>query len=356
MLYRRRIRNVRIWKKAVMSHGTAPQCDDVVVSRVRLRDVDDQAASLAGWEQEYLQLSRGSYEGSVLSCDIGDVHFFVESSSQQLYQRGSAPKGSVALAVPLQIEEPGWSCGREINKDSMIVVGERGLDVRTPKALSIAALVVAAEELMRYATIFDCEAAVASALACGMVTLPAMLTKHLCEYLRTAAGSLNDDTAALSHANARGAFRKSLISGFVNAIGGLDPASQQAQRSAANHQRVVQRAVQYMRAHAGEPIGVVDVCKAVGVHSRVLQYCFNEAFGVTPAAYLRCLRLHQIRREIKESPHEPIGDIASRWGMWHLSRFASDYRALFGELPSSTQRGVQVPPLFTAAHTSAYSG
>ena len=93
-----------------------------------------------------------------------------------------------------------------------------------------------------------------------------------------------------------------------------------------------------MRAHASEPIGVVDICEAVGVHSRVLQYCFNEVFGVTPVAYLRCLRLHQVRRDIKGSPHASIGDIAARWGIWHLGRLAADYRRLFGELPSATAR------------------
>ena len=100
-----------------------------------------------------------------------------------------------------------------------------------------------------------------------------------------------------------------------------------------------------MRHYAGEPIGVVDICQAVGVQSRVLQYCFNEVFGVTPVAYLRCLRLHQVRREIKELPGQPLGDIAARWGIWHLGRFAADYRRLFGELPSVTARQVGVKAL-----------
>ena len=34
----------------------------------------------------------------------------------------------------------------------------------------------------------------------------------------------------------------------------------------------------------------------------------------------------------------PRLEAASRWGFFHLSHFAADYQALFGELPSSTLR------------------
>jgi len=31
-----------------------------------------------------------------------------------------------------------------------------------------------------------------------------------------------------------------------------------------------------------------------------------------------------------------VGDIAARWGFYHLSSFARDYRGEFGELPSES--------------------
>lgn len=317
-----------------------PTTDEVYISHVRLRDVDDQALSLSGWEQEYHQLSPGRYEGSVSWCSMQGMEFFVESSNQQLHQAGTLPSGKVALALPLACEGQGWSSGQPVGRDTMIVLGDqRPLDFRTPLTLSVAAIVVAMEDLLRYAGVFDCEAAVASALAQGAVTLPALMACHLREGLASVARSVAGDKVAFNHGNALAAFRNTLLSGFVNALGGVAGAQQGPARSAAQHRRTVERAVQYMRAHASEPIGVVDICQAVGVHSRVLQYCFNEVFGVTPVAYLRCLRLHQVRREIKESPNEAIGDIAARWGIWHLGRFASDYKRLFGELPSATVRG-----------------
>jgi AraC family ethanolamine operon transcriptional activator len=51
------------------------------------------------------------------------------------------------------------------------------------------------------------------------------------------------------------------------------------------------------------------------------------------------VRLNGVRRELRHGTAElRIGDVAARWGFWHQSQFAADYRTLFGELPSQTLR------------------
>jgi AraC family ethanolamine operon transcriptional activator len=56
--------------------------------------------------------------------------------------------------------------------------------------------------------------------------------------------------------------------------------------------------------------------------------------------YLRAIRLNSARRELRDGNPAimQVQDIAARWGFWHLSHFASDYRTMFGELPSDTLR------------------
>lgn len=85
---------------------------------------------------------------------------------------------------------------------------------------------------------------------------------------------------------------------------------------------------------------IFEVCEQMQVSRRTIQNSFRTVAETTPRHYLRSVRLNGARRDIMATTmHEStIGDIASRWGFFHLSHFAEDYRALFGELPSQTAR------------------
>ena len=56
--------------------------------------------------------------------------------------------------------------------------------------------------------------------------------------------------------------------------------------------------------------------------------------------YVRTTRLHRARRILRSIvvSHRSISEIALDSGFWHLSQFAVDYKALFGESPSTTFR------------------
>lgn len=83
---------------------------------------------------------------------------------------------------------------------------------------------------------------------------------------------------------------------------------------------------------------VVDICMALGVSERTLQYAFRDYVGMSPVAYLRVCRLNRVRAELASA--DPAGatvtQVAMRFGFLHLGRFAGDYRRLFGVTPSET--------------------
>jgi len=107
-------------------------------------------------------------------------------------------------------------------------------------------------------------------------------------------------------------------------------------------QIVLQLAQDYMEANTNKPITVLELAQASGSCVRTLEYIFRDYFDITPKAYLKSRRLVAVRHELLRSLHSKssINEIANRWGFWHMSQFATDYRRFFGELPSETlQRG-----------------
>ncbi len=88
----------------------------------------------------------------------------------------------------------------------------------------------------------------------------------------------------------------------------------------------------------GDPVSVQQLRHQVSSSRSTLERAFAEHFGIKPKAYLMARRLNGVRKMLKTTDPEvgKILDVASRWGFWHMSQFAADYRRQFGELPSET--------------------
>lgn len=83
---------------------------------------------------------------------------------------------------------------------------------------------------------------------------------------------------------------------------------------------------------------VVDICTAVGVSERTLQYAFRAYVSMSPLVYLRLCRLNHVRTILRSSDPQTttVTAVAMRLGFLHLGRFALDYKQLFAESPSAT--------------------
>jgi AraC-like DNA-binding protein len=101
----------------------------------------------------------------------------------------------------------------------------------------------------------------------------------------------------------------------------------------------LRRAVEFMHAHAGEALTIVDVAKAAGTSVRALQLSFQKHKGTTPLAYLRAIRVRGAHEELRRADtSQTVSQIAARWGFTHVGRFAQHYFDVYGEMPSTTLR------------------
>lgn len=99
----------------------------------------------------------------------------------------------------------------------------------------------------------------------------------------------------------------------------------------------VQKAADYILTHLGEPLTVADICDHIGTSRRSLEQSFRMYTGTSPKQFIQITRLEHCRRALrKAAPGEQIRQVALNYGFWHMGQFSSDYKALFGELPSQT--------------------
>ena len=91
-----------------------------------------------------------------------------------------------------------------------------------------------------------------------------------------------------------------------------------------------------MRLNLRRNIYMNEICDAAGVSERGLRYAFEDLFGTSPNRYLSMLRLCAACRSLSmaDSSRRSVKAIALSCGL--LSRFADNYRKVFGELPRDT--------------------
>lgn len=111
-----------------------------------------------------------------------------------------------------------------------------------------------------------------------------------------------------------------------------------AHGSLRNRARLARRAEAWMREHLDQTLQIPDLCLALRVSRRELEYAFRATFDVSPREHLETLRMNAIRRVLLRGGDKRLIDIAHAHGVTHLGRFAASYRALFGESPSETRK------------------
>lgn len=315
------------------------------------RDVNEHAASLSLWDQQYEQISGGSFHGRIEELCIGPAQLFREHTHQAVLQSGLSRPGTVTMAVPIRSTADSVFCGHRLAPgQGFSVVLDDEFELVTHGEFDVVALDVDLDFLADYARRIEDAELPRSALCSGVLSGGDEAHEALRELVMTVLRTASEAGALLAHVPMRRALVHAACDALLARLRSActDGPSALSGVTSSTRQRIVREARAYMRHHAAEPLGVPDLCEALQVSRRTLQYSFHDVLQLSPVTYLRVLRLNGVRRELREGGREPVADCAARWGFWHLSRMATDYRALFGELPSQTlQRAREQRP---AAH------
>jgi len=110
----------------------------------------------------------------------------------------------------------------------------------------------------------------------------------------------------------------------------------------------VVRALRWLRGHLSEPVRLQQLANIAGVRPRTLETHFKLFLHTTPLGWVRRMRLARARRQLLLScGRDTVTDAAVASGFTQLSRFAAQYRKVFGELPSATIAALKNTPAQT---------
>jgi len=105
--------------------------------------------------------------------------------------------------------------------------------------------------------------------------------------------------------------------------------------------QIVERAEAFLSAQSGLPCSIAQLCRVTGVSERSLRNAFYDVRGMSPKRSAVRARLAEVRRALSlaNGARGAVTTIATDYGFFELGRFASTYKAVFGESPSATLRG-----------------
>ncbi len=177
------------------------------------------------------------------------------------------------------------------------------------------------------------------------ITFSLMRTEHALELRRILSLVLQDaqrSPGLLSEYGMLQAIERSLLTQLALGMAASTNISGSGLPSPCGTERaaLVRSVEQYLRAHVHEPVYMMELCAATGATERGLQAAFRELTGLRPMEYLRLRRLQLVRRQLRAPGNTGLSvkRAALDHGFWELGRFAQQYRALFGEMPSATLR------------------
>ncbi len=234
----------------------------------------------------------------------------------------------------------GSFCDRPLHDDSLFTFGPGAeFSVQTPKEFDVVGIAVREDAYQQV---------VASLTEAGSKRLlpddPAVMRcqsglAELRVFLDSLFEVLGENPAMLSHPTVQ----KTVYSGLMGHLcDSIQTASDMPPPLVTYQARkaMVEDARTYVLTHLYDTVTIAELCSALNVSRRTIQYCFQEVLNTNPVQYLRAIRLNSVRRELREGNPAAmqVQDVAARWGFWHLSHFARDYREMFGELPSDTLR------------------
>jgi len=303
----------------------------------RFDDPAGVAAALRDASIDYISHAPGRFAATLVSAQFGPLRLQLMSDGPHI-SRGAIAPDRTALLFKLGHSDgdPMVNGLGMMGEDVMLLGPDAAVEARVPSAVDWVGLSFAPGDLAS-------QVGAESLPANGHFSLRRMtaaLRDRVNGRIRELGSLAATDPWRLLQDSVQAGIAEDLLHliGGITASDAVEPISLRAL-----HRRValVRRADDFMTAHLADALYSDDVQRALGVPMRTLHEAFVAVHGMSMHRFLRIRRLNLARQALRRDtvPQANLVKAAALdHGFWHLGRFAREYHALFGELPSATRR------------------
>lgn len=315
---------------AVAANNSVSQDPQVIHSH----DVDDLNHAVSGSDLELVQLKPGRLDATLSQVSVGDLSIDSGTVNQNIRVRGTLDPERYSLGMFRPGTRPTWNGNHLDSANALLFEPGRELNGFTTTTYSWVSVVIPRAWVSSICSTACSSTMLRFGADCRVLRPDPMKLDDLWRSVQPIfmPGSSSPATADRDNwllADVRNALGATLSS--------MDTPPIRVTTQTLAHFAMARRAERYMRERIAEPVCIDEVCGALHVSRRYLEYAFIDAFGTSPSRYQRLMRLHEVRRRLKILGNATtVTNEATRLGFAHLGLFSVQYKKAFGQSPSAT--------------------
>jgi AraC family ethanolamine operon transcriptional activator len=310
------------------------------IRSIETADIDELAQFQVNKNRRYTQLYPGSLKGRYLEVNLAGVQVFREKLTAGSLIESAPISSFVPFAAMLSTANDFRFCGRQAQKNAILQATGGSWDASFKDNLSFVVAAFDRETFSRdIARLTGRDIPHDWLVSKASITDPLALNRYA-QGLDNIINVIQSNPQIVAHKNVVRMLSDNILRLLFDAISLTTPYAEK-KSSQPNRLVGVRKVIDYSHHHHDEFLTISELCQLANLSERSLQYGFKEYLGVTPARYLRLLRLNGVRRDLlcAQPKKNRVVDLALNWGFVELGRFAAEYRQLFQELPSTTLNG-----------------
>ncbi|RZM76661.1 helix-turn-helix domain-containing protein [Leptolyngbya iicbica] len=327
-----------------MSNNPAESADKTrsdgiaLVKHASFKDIDRMGETLKGWEVSCTQLTRGPFQGMLTFLEQRDLQIYQLRTQQAVQVMGAKPTSRWLFAFPLvSFPQAAYSCDTSLTTDCIF-----GFDahrevnhISDPHGVNLGCIGVSKSLFENYVAQAGRDDLDEAFMKRNVVVPEGTRFAPLVCYLRQLFWHSQQQPELVNAYLDAKLIEQDLLPLLINA---LKPRESEDSLRLYPRADIVKVAREFMAMNLQRPLTLADICQAVHASKRSLHYGFQDMFGMGPMAFLKVLRLHEIRRILlsAEPKSLQVKEVASTWGFYSMGHFSRDYKQLFGESPSQT--------------------